>query len=40
VLRTGKVKVSVRWEGEIEGTLDFERKVPKELMAEIREQPE
>lgn len=40
VLRTGTVKVSVRWEGEKEGSLEFERRVPKELLAEIRSQPE
>lgn len=40
VLRTGKVKMSVRWDSQEEDGLNFERKVPKELLAELRRQPD
>lgn len=39
VLRTGRVKMSVRWEGDKKGSLDFEEEVPEHLLAEIKQQP-
>lgn len=39
VLQTGKVMMSVTWEGEKEA-IDFERGVPEDLLAEIRKQRE